>query len=329
MTISTPARLLGPGDLIAAIPAVLGFYPFNSFVAILMVDGVIACAMRSDVGKYNDMGALDGLEAVMASTGANEVAMVAVADARHIDAASVLVRAAAASLALRDVSVHRLVVGAIEAGAQFVNLSNGTMGTVPDPKAGVVMADALANGSVIAPSRDVAVDRFAVGDEISRDQQAATAEAMGESVIAATVEQFVMVVRGTSVPSTGLAARIGYILGCEMVAVRDCLAYAAQYDSVRAVDALVSVAARLRGAERAHALSLAALVAQAFGVGAVAGMAIEAAIYAALDEGVEVPSLTRLLDKAYTTGLPGSMFLECIPTRSMVESITGAVLPPL
>nr|WP_296774196.1 DUF4192 family protein [Rhodococcus sp. (in: high G+C Gram-positive bacteria)] len=327
MTVSEPVRLAGPGEIIAAVPSVLGFYPANSVVALFVAGGVLRCGMRSDAEVAAAFDALEGLRAAVTSTGASAVVLIAVADASHADDAAMIVRSAVNVLADLGVGVSALSVAAIEVGAQFTDLLGGAVGTVPDPMGCPVMEEALRVGREVAASRSVLEDRYRTGEEISRQVQAAAARARGSELIAVTMEDLVEVVRSRQVPSDDLIARIGFVLGQELLAVRDSLAYSAAYGHQAAESAMLHAAARLRGRERAHAMAVVALMSYVHNGSAQTRLAIDAAFAAVEEIGAEVPRLVELLHRAYQCALPGEAFAGSVPAKSVVERDTGAVLP--
>ncbi|WP_128645085.1 DUF4192 domain-containing protein [Rhodococcus sp. BS-15] len=327
MTVSEPVRLAGPGEIIAAVPSILGFYPTNSVVALFVTDGELRCGMRSDADVRAAFDALDGLRAAVASTGASAVVLIAVADDDHADDAAMIVRSAVNVLADSGVGVSALSVAAIDVGAQFADLLRGTAGTVPDPMDCPIMVEAIRTDRPVARSRSVLEERYRPGVEIPRQAQAAAAHARGSRLIAVTMEELVEVVRSRQLPSDDLSARIGFLLGQESLTVRDSFAYSAHYGHQAAATAMLQIAARLRGRERAHAMALVALISYIHDGSAQTRLAIDAAFAAVEDIGAEVPKLVDLLHQAYGVALPGEQFAGCIPAKSVVERVTGAVLP--
>ncbi|CAM2913270.1 DUF4192 domain-containing protein [Prescottella defluvii] len=169
--IGTPraVRISDPGDLISAVPALLGFHPRRSLVAICLTGTSVGAVMRHDLVLHDRgevspvMGlVLEQFAAVGIREGADRVLVVVVDDripprprtgdlARHraiVDRFRELLHAGGIEL----VAAH--LVPAVQAGVPWHDLDGERRGTVPDPNASAVAAAQVLGGRAIRGSRE-------------------------------------------------------------------------------------------------------------------------------------------------------------------------------
>lgn len=159
----------GPGDLIAAIPALLGFVPENSLVLVCLVDGTVEAVMRHDLLDHADghrvhpdmFGILERFADVCEREGVGDtVAVVIGADTEPGDHWS-LVDTLDDELAVRNVRLADAhFVERIEPGERWTSLrpfvAGGPLekGILPDPYSSSVTAAHVLRGRQIHRSRD-------------------------------------------------------------------------------------------------------------------------------------------------------------------------------
>lgn len=176
-----PLRLTEPGELIAAIPALLGFTPSRSVIVVSLTaagdvpgTAVIGAVMRHDLVLPDDAGgapdvmgaAFARFGAVCARDGADAVLVVLVddrldlPDGPGVNEARRIVDVLTHELARHDVDVVAVrAVPEIDTGQVWFALSGATpydeatCGTVPDPTASPVAAARVFDGGLIRGSR--------------------------------------------------------------------------------------------------------------------------------------------------------------------------------
>ncbi|MFI6396836.1 DUF4192 domain-containing protein [Rhodococcus coprophilus] len=175
---SRPLRLTDIGELIAAVPALLGFRPTRSLVVLTLSpatagpgsggSATIGAVMRHDLlldgprhtapDRMHD--AFRRFRAVCAREGAESVIAILVDDrlsdphGPDAERAHTIVEEFAASLAGADITLGgALAVPAIDAGATWFVPGRGECGTVPDPDASVVAAARVFDGNPIRRAR--------------------------------------------------------------------------------------------------------------------------------------------------------------------------------
>lgn len=175
---SRPLRLTDIGDLIAAVPALLGFRPTRSLVVLSLSPATagpgaggaatIGAVMRHDLlldgprhtapDPMHD--AFRRFRAVCSREGADSVIALLVDDrltdphGPDAERAHTIVEEFAASLATADITLGgALAVPAIDAGAIWFVPGRGECGTVPDPDTSVVAAARVFDGNPIRRAR--------------------------------------------------------------------------------------------------------------------------------------------------------------------------------
>ncbi len=153
-----PRVLLGgPGELIAAVPALLGYYPADCLLALAVHAGRVGIGARVDLADLNP-DQIGGLTTLLTRTPADTVIIVVVGGVPACPGrlpAQHLVTALADRLADRQVRLGRAVwVAGVRAGADwYCYHSRGRRGQLPDPTYSPLAAALAVEGVTIRASR--------------------------------------------------------------------------------------------------------------------------------------------------------------------------------
>ncbi len=339
----------GPGDLIAALPGLLGFVPEDSLVLVLLGGGSgrqVVAALRQDLPVLlAHPEAVDDLAARLRGMRRDEqfdVLAVIVDGAWEGPSApeachdwliqQLLMRFGASQIAV----VGAVVASAVANGAPWTELPDGERcGRVPDPHASDLNATHVFHGRTIHGSRaeleavlapDPPELRDALFDELGRLAGAVLTQRRidGAEAPAAEFDDVLAAVVGVERCGdlkVGEAARAALALGSSEV--RDAamgLAVGGRAEAARRLWGIL--ARRLEGMLRAEAAALLAFTAYAAGDGTMAGVAVDTAL-------AECPThgLAGLLDEALAMGLHPERIREL--ARYAVESSAagGLVVP--
>jgi hypothetical protein len=324
-------RITSVAQIVAALPAMIGFTLRNSIVTILLsnetarkmiVRGLIRSDATDGAGPASDIAAAASRQHVDAAI------LVAVAEAGQTTRALEGIAGIRQHLANVGINVQRaLHTFELTTGAVFSDLDTLRGGTVPDPAASAVAAARVLSGLAIESDRSALELRFDEGAEIPESIGLRAAARLGDDFLAATFEELAAFVYAREIPSDAVISRVGITLSRSPLDVRDAYLRLAVYGEHHALEAMTHIARGLRGTARAQALTIAGYFAYLAGEGAAAGIAFDAAKAAAETAGVEMPSLTRLLDRALRAGFEPEGLRELTPSVETVEQSTGANLP--
>ncbi|MDH6680798.1 hypothetical protein M2284_005028 [Rhodococcus sp. LBL1] len=350
-------RISDPGTLISAVPALLGFHPRRSLVAICLTGTSVGAVMRHDLllDEPGDAGGvmdlvLDQFAAVAVREGADRMLAVVVDDriptqARPADlAAHVAIMATFRELLHRsgiDLSaVH--ICSRIEAGAPWRDLVGADRGILPDPTASAVAAAQVLEGRAIRGSRE---ELEAVLDPASPEVQ----ERIADLIDAAREDspRRVALTRAAGDPDTADREVLEYVLtriaqhesgdeispeenaelalALENLTVRDSLlALSAGAKAPAAEQMWVHLARTLPDPERAEPLALLGYSAYLRGDGPMAGVALCAALAAD-----PCHRLAGLLDDALQAGVRPAALRDLASVGYRIAHDLGVQLPPL
>lgn len=293
-------RLRTATDVLAAIPAMLGFTPVQSIVAILLgqfeADGItgtrIVRMTRYDADQDSEIPAarLCGIAARENVTG---VILTVIAGglgaAAALDNMTTLRDRLEAEGVAPMLSLH---TAELTEGAMWVNLDTLERGAVPDPTTSAVHAAAVFDGRNVATSRAAIAARYGLAAGADPLIAARAAAEQGDDFARATITELAAVVRNGEIPSADLAARVGLVAASGPMQ-RDAFLGLAHYGAAEAHAAMILVANQVRGHARVQTLTITAYFAYIAGTGPEAGIAIAAA-RASADDAPEAE--TRLLD---------------------------------
>ncbi|GAA1890322.1 DUF4192 domain-containing protein [Williamsia serinedens] len=298
-------------DLVAAIPALLGFIPTESMVAVAMRDGRGLFSARQDLAEITEKVAAH-LAAIIARNGADQVLLVGIGAEPTAEAHAEL----AGHLADYGIDVTRRVhVRTCEHATEYIDYVTGETGMTRDYRdSEMTTTRAVEEGQAIRGSREEFARMFATTD--------AAAPVDPATIDPATIARDMAdaVSRGVD-PGADLAARFGALI--TDVKVRDAMLRLGGEQPDTAARVMARTAAHLRSDARARVLTLAMFFFYVAGDGGAAGIAADTVT----EEGAEQTSLMRLLDQALTGAMPPRIITGLIPTRKDASTYLGALFP--
>ncbi|GAB3126313.1 DUF4192 domain-containing protein [Tsukamurella serpentis] len=326
-------------DLLASIPALIGFYPSRS-VILLAYDDItrtVGATARTDL-ELTRTGTLRRtsrdyiVEAMrmIRTQGADRVLCVVVDDRISASVTGAVLRALqncarSRSVAEPDIEIADLfLVPRLAAGQRWV-CRHAESGEMSDPAESVAMLTAVVEGRTIHASRDALTGQLmpeGPGVPAAQCRRAASTEAGGDPGELLTALLGAITGPGTDPLSDADVALLGGAILDLMV--RDAamaLALTVVADEARTLFA--ELARRLRGTPRAAAATLVAASAYLHGEGPITGIALDAALLA--DSRYRA---AHLLARALTAGLPPSDMTAVAETGFAVASRLGVRLPP-
>lgn len=349
---SFAVRISDPGDLISAVPALLGFHPHRSLVAICLTGTYVGAVMRHDLrlGEAAVMRVvLEQLTAVAVRESADRMLVVMVDDrlsARRTSSALAPYGEIAAAFGdllgsngIELAATH--LAGRIEAGAPWVDLSGSVGGVLPDPTASRVAVAQVLGGRAIRASRDeleavLAPDglddqeRVAdlideARDRISRDGRAPRAAADPVGSDRECLERLLTRIAQTASGEELVPEECAeLVLALENPRVRDALLALSVGEHADAAEQLwIALARALPDPERAEPLALLGFGAYVRGDGPMAGVALGAALAAD-----PCHRLANLLDDALQSGVRPDVLRELADVGRTTAAELGVRLPP-
>ncbi|WP_253663362.1 DUF4192 domain-containing protein [Williamsia maris] len=333
-----------PGDLIAAVPAMVGFIPERSLVLLAFdASGTrIGVTMRHDLDLDADGIATEAMEVMIAHLceiclrdNTSGVFALVIDDRFEIDAPSWDHLFALIDTGLDHLGLYTGFVVADMALGQPWRTRWGAMGThgdrgiLDDPRSSpMAVAHAVTTGRVVLRSRSQMVDSTArtthCGDPSCTyavdSRTKAAAVGLGESELLRRVLDAVLHGLDTHIGCTQLRVLEAAI---RRPPVRDALLALAVSDVADAAEAVwAELTRRLRGGGRACAATLLGHLHYVRGDGAMAGVALDCA----LDSDVG-HSLAALLDRSLRAGLRPSTLEELLPTSYAAADKLGVIMP--
>jgi len=335
-------RFARPGELIAALPAVLGFVPEKSLVLVSLEQGRMGAVMRADltddlidnVGRFAELAATSGADTVVVVIIDAEGAPCPVCDADYRQ----LCDALTVALGDHDIEVSAAhVVDRVEMGGSWHCVDGcGAGGSVEDPGASPLAAAAVLDGRRLYPRRADLQAVIASADPSRSAALRGLIEARGTARRAAwevdpdgcgrrdvqTAMAVAVRLREGQQPADSELAELA--CGLTDVAVRDTLYALAVGVDAGAAEALWAALARcLPDPWRVEALVLLAFSAYARGDGPLAGLSLEAALHSDPDHRMAV-----MLDTALQSGMRPEQIRDLAGTGYRLAKRLGVSLPP-
>ncbi|MBD8056432.1 DUF4192 domain-containing protein [Rhodococcus ruber] len=307
-------QIKGIGELIAAVPNVLGFVPELSTLLLLFRGDRLVWTARRDFGARQLAVAAEAL----AKTGeADRVTVVIVADSTPF--AEVVAEAAKTKAALLDLGMD--VTGMyytprIDGGQQWTEVETLQCGTIPAPETTEVAVTYAAAGKIVAAGRDEIAARYRRGDLIPSEVLAAALDfrhANRETFAGIVLADLAHVVRSRTEPDVDLIARTSVLLLTDITA-RDAMLGLVRVDSRVATETTAAIARRLDGHGRVAALTVAGFTAYAHGDGVAAGYALAEARAGSQALLMCDTKLLGLLEQALRAGLEPARIAQLAET---------------
>ncbi|MBM4473658.1 DUF4192 family protein [Rhodococcus hoagii] len=303
---TNPIRISTATEIVTAVPALLGFIPQRSVVAILLDGAKVVCAIRVDAGMDH---LATQLLPVAEKQAVDSMILVSVADAQR---------------------KHRSVAG--DPRGDPCDPGNRRSRDAPSAPHGRNRAGCRVDGhrerrercsrqpehdgsepqsphrgpELRRASREAIEDIYAPTEvdptaEINRARAIARIQGR-DSFARTTITELAALVTDRQTPSAELAARVGVMMADDVEA-RDIVLGLAINAPIEAHDAVAAIARHLTGIERAEALTVAGYFAYVAGRGPDAGIAFAAAENAAAAAGEVPPRLLDLLNRALSSGM--------------------------
>jgi hypothetical protein len=293
-------------DILAATPALVGFAPTDSIVAIVLDNlgdrRTVHVAARYDIAEPLDVTArlANTLPLHQPNGDMRIVILIAITDTAdlkhagdHLDAAQHHITARGASI------LKRLHTPNLDAGQTWTDIDTGDTGTTVDyrtSEAALLMAVA---GHSVRATRDDITAEFATTDQApAPDVDTDTAQ-----FITQTARSMSAAFEDPTALTPQLAANVGLLITTS-VTHRDALLIASTAHPQLGATVWTHLARQLRGRARVEALALAAACFYCSSDVVRAGVALEAAHATAVDAGLPDTTLVVLLDTAVQAAVP-------------------------
>ncbi|ADG78447.1 hypothetical protein TPAU25S_02004 [Tsukamurella paurometabola] len=329
------------GELIAAVPALLGFVPERSVVLLVHDDvtGRIGATARTDLGltragtlRVDCRRHLGQAVGLLRRQGADRLYALVVDDRRLTKAVPALVDcletvvSAEPTLGAEVVLADLFFVSAIADGARWL-CRHGESGAVTDPATSPVALAAALEGRPVRASRTELVALLAAaGRGIGRADCLAAASNVSDRDPAELLGAVVAAVLQVGSRPEPLGDADVAVLGGALldVNVRDAaLSLSLSVVADDALEMFAELARRLRGTPRAAAALLVAASAYARGDGPLTGIALDAAL--AADPGYRA---ARLLAAAFENGISPRAVSAAAESGERVAARLGITMPP-
>lgn len=292
-------------DILAATPALVGFAPTNSIVAIVLDNTAdrrtVHVAARYAIAEPLDVAAqlANTLPLQQPNGDMRIVILIAITDTADLKHAGDHLDAAQRHITARGASVlKRLHTPNLDAGQTWTDIDTGDTGTTVDyrtSEAALLMA--VAGHSVRATRDDIAAE-FAPTDQApAPDVDTDTAE-----FIAQTARDMSAAFEDPTALTPQLAANVGLLITTS-VTHRDALLIGSTEHPQMGATVWTHLARQLRGRARIEALALAAACFYCSSETVRAGLALEAAHHTAAEDGLPDTTLVKLLDITLETAL--------------------------
>ena len=316
-----PIRLTTATDVLAAVPAILGFVPADSVVTVGLIDHDGQPATVGFVARTDATAAapIDHFRHAIAQAAVTSAIWVVVGTGEVAAAGLDQVEELQRGLESQVRNIRTLVAQSLEFGAEWFDTNGHESGVTEDPNASDVSLAKALNGRPTASSRDEIAARFAEGPAVDTSTAYAAAADQGEEFVRTTITELAATLRNRQTPSPDLAARVGV---CATVPLtRDALIGVVAINAAAAVDTFTAVAAQLRGNPRFQLLALAGLSAYVDGNGALAGIAFEVA--QSIKAETTHTGLLDLLDKSLNMGVAPDVIAELVEIGSGIAESFG------
>jgi len=340
MTTSDPYdySLTRPGELIAAVPAMLGFVPEKSLVLVTIEHGCLGCAMRADLS--DDLLGIAIQMAEVAAASRPERAVLVIVDEAGAscrmcnDEYRELSAAVTEALNERGIELWAAhVVDRIAVGGRWHCADGcGNSGMVDDPSSSPMAAAAVLEGRPLYAHRDELLEFVTVTEPgraagLSRLIELATHAGGDRPAAAARRDVEHAMDAATTIADGGLLSDDDVArLACALTdpRVRDTMYALAVGSAGHEAEALWALMVRvLPDPSRVEALVLLAFSAYSRGDGPLAGISLGEALRANPEH-----RMARMLDQALQTGMRPQQIRELARTGYRLAKRIGVRLPP-
>ncbi|MBE7192966.1 MAG: DUF4192 domain-containing protein [Gordonia polyisoprenivorans] len=305
-------RITTAADLVASIPALLGFVPTESMVMVVLRGERVLFTARHDLAAITNGHDAATLAETIAANGAERVLLIGISDEPSIVAHTEMV----GHLAGYAIDVHRQIhVSTCEHATEYIDYATGETGMTRDYRDSAVTAHtAVEHGQAVRASRKDFAAMFATTTEAAPvDPQTIDPAQVARDMAAA--------VTANTDPGPELAAQFGALIGD--VKKRDAMLRLGISQTGTAAVVMARTAAHLRSHARARVLALAMYFFYVAGNGAAAGIAADTVT----DEGLEPTSFMQLLDRSLRAAMHPDGLSDLMPTQEDASTYLGAPFP--
>lgn len=303
--------------VISAIPALLGFVPTNSIVAIMFSPSDaprddLRCAIRFDVDVDREQAQRFPRTCDLTAAENSGAILVAICDPEHDEHARDILNDTRAALHDEGIPVlQMLTTRSLTETGHWTDPDTGAQGpTIPYTDAAITAA-VVFHGSPIEKSREALEAEFTLTEAAP---YLAVAEDFDELVTRTVAELRALITGKVSAPAEDLATRVAIIV-TEDVHIRDGLLRIGLDHEQATAQMWTALAAQLRGRARAEVLTVAAFAYYVARDAVRAGIAIDHAAGAAAEAEQPLPSLADLLSAALRAGLDPEKLRQIVPGR--------------
>jgi hypothetical protein len=299
-----PIKIDNTGEMIAAIPAMLGFVPSQSVVLVFLAGNRESHIARMDFGEMDHPLVT---AATSCSNDTDGVYVVVVAENRTFREVLDESERVIAMLLGAGADVHgSFYTPSIHGGETWTDMRGlFETGTVPDPATTQVGAATVFNGRTVARNRSEITARYRRNDSVTvaeRRRARAEKETMGDQFASSIIRELAGLVSTRTIPDAALAARVGLLLTTDIHA-RDAILGLAVIDPNVASEMMEVIASKLRTRERVAALTISGFFAYVNFQGPAARSAFTAARQEATQHPLCDTRMLGLLEQALTAGL--------------------------
>jgi hypothetical protein len=304
---NTPITLSAPANLIAALPAFLGFKPTEAVVIVALKDDAILFVARNDIAtiSYSAVTIFDAARQHHAAS------VVIVAIASDPDAGASAATDTASTAELMGIEVTQvLYTPSCDEQNFWADLRTNDAGMTVDYRTSpVALTRSVQSGRTIAGSREALRELFTLDDTTDIDTP--------RSLLDITRELYT-VITGDAAATAELAAHIADAVA-ENITYRDALITVSSHNYPVAAATFIQIANALRGDKRAAVLTLVVAAAALGGNGALANVAVEDAERST----AELPPLMTLIDSAMRAGISPDQLAHVMPTTEVAQETIG------
>lgn len=295
-------------DVIAAIPALFGFIPTNSIVALVFNDHTgprtIHVSARYDAAAPLSAAvklAVDTLPLRQEDGAHRHVLLIAIADRKHENQAGKHLDTLQRVITARGASIiKRLHTPSLDAGHTWADIDTGETGTTIDYRSSHIgLQLAVEEGRTVRATRDEIAEEFAPTDPAP----APDADADTNDVIIHTLLGLYAAFRDPASLTPQLAANVGHLITAHVLQ-RDALLITSTTNPQAAAAVWTRIARQLRGQARIEALAVAAACFYVADDTIRTTIALEAAKDTTAATGLQPTTLVTLLDTAVQTAVP-------------------------
>lgn len=305
---NTPITLTHPANLIAALPALLGFIPAESVVVVALKDGEVLCSPPATTSTAISHTASTIMDTVRRHR-ATSVFIVAISSDDENAMQKALATAQIAELLGLDVN-SVLHTPSCDGPHGWTNLRTGDSGMTDDYRTSHVSVRLVMDGKAISTARDDLEKRFALTEPATDPHTSMSLLDIARQVHA--------IMAGNGTLTAELAANIGHAVTSN-IAFRDALLTVGSDNPRAGTQLFIDVAGKLRDQVRAEVLTLVVALAGLAGNGALMNVAIETAQRTT----TQLPTLIELIDQAAAAGISPTQLAQVIPDPDTARDTIG------